>query len=65
MRVILMSTPDFGKPTLQALLDRKHEVVGLVCQPDKPAGRGLRVTAQPMKQAALACGIPVFQPASN
>ena len=38
IRVILMSTPEFGKPTLRALLDRKYEVVGLVCQPDKPAG---------------------------
>jgi methionyl-tRNA formyltransferase len=64
MRVILMSTPEFGKPTLQALLDHRYEVAGLVCQPDKPAGRGLRVTSPPMKQAALACGIPVFQPAS-
>jgi methionyl-tRNA formyltransferase len=64
MRVILMSTPQFGKPTLQALLDHKYKVVGLVCQPDKPAGRGLHVTTPPMKQAALACGIPVFQPAS-
>jgi methionyl-tRNA formyltransferase len=64
MRVILMSTPEFGNPTLQALLDRKYEVVGLVCQPDKPAGRGLRMASPPMKQAALACGIPVFQPAS-
>jgi len=64
MRVILMSTPDFGKPTLRALLDRKYDVVGLICQPDKPAGRGRRMTSPPMKQAALASGIPVFQPAS-
>ena len=64
MRVILMSTPDFGRPTLRALLDRGYDVVGLICQPDKPAGRGLRLTPPPMKQAALAWGIPVLQPAS-
>ena len=64
MRVILISTPEFGKPTLQALLDRKYDVVGLICQPDKPAGRGRRMTSPPMKQAALACGVPVFQPAN-
>lgn len=64
MRVILMSTPDFGIPTLRALLDERYEIVGLVCQPDKPAGRGLRLTEPPMKQAARHFGIPVFQPAS-
>jgi methionyl-tRNA formyltransferase len=64
MRVILMSTPDFGRPTLRALLDRGYDVVGLICQPDKPAGRGLRLTPPPMKQVALAWGIPVLQPAS-
>ena len=64
MRVILMSTPDFGRPTLRALLDRGYDVVGLICQPDKPAGRGLRPTPPPMKQVALAWGIPVLQPAS-
>ena len=64
MRVILMSTPEFGIPTLRALLDHSYDVVGVVCQPDKPAGRGLRVMSPPMKQAALQFGIPVFQPAS-
>jgi len=64
MRVLLMSTPEFGQPTLQALIDRKYDVVGLVCQPDKPAGRGLHLTPPPMKLAALQQGVPVFQPAS-
>ncbi len=64
MRVLLMSTPDFGRPTLRALLDRGYEVVGLVCQPDKPAGRGLRPLSPPMKRVAQAYGVPVFQPAS-
>ncbi len=64
MRVLLMSTPEFGIPTLHALIDHQYDVVGVVCQPDKPAGRGLRVTAPAMKQEALGRGVPVFQPAS-
>jgi methionyl-tRNA formyltransferase len=59
-----MSTPEFGIPTLHALRDRRYEVSGVVCQPDKPAGRGLPLRAPAMKQAAQACGVPVFQPDS-
>ncbi len=61
-RVILMSTPAFGVPTLKALLRRGYDVTGVVSQPDKPTGRGLTVTAPPMKLAALELGVPVFQP---
>jgi len=63
-RVILMSTPAFGVSTLTALLARGYNVVGLVTQPDKPAGRGLPVVPPPMKTAALEHGVPVFQPSS-
>lgn len=59
-----MSTPEFGVPTLHKLVDAGHEIVGVVCQPDKPAGRGLQVTAPAVKQAALASGLPVLQPAN-
>lgn len=63
-RVILMSTPAFGVSTLNTLIARGYNVVGLVTQPDKPAGRGLAVVPPRMKTAALALGVPVFQPAS-
>ncbi len=66
MRVLLMSTPDFGIPTLHALIERHYDVVGVVCQPDKPAGRGLPLRAPAMKQAALALRrsrVPAGQPA--
>lgn len=63
-RVILMSTPAFGVATLNTLIARGYNVVGLVTQPDKPAGRGLAVVPPAMKTAALALGVPVFQPAS-
>jgi methionyl-tRNA formyltransferase len=56
-----MGTPQFAVPTLMAL-DEQHQVVGVVTQPDRPAGRGRQVTASPVKEAALARGLPLFQP---
>src|SRR2546428_169058 len=51
MRVLFYGTPRFALPTLEALL-ASHEVVGVVTQPDRPAGRGRRVTAPPVKERA-------------
>lgn len=59
-----MSTPEFGVPTLHKLAEAGYEFAGVVCQPDKPSGRGLQVTAPAVKQAALALGLPILQPAS-
>ena len=61
MRVLFYGTPAFAVPTLEALLGA-HHVVGVVTQPDRPAGRGQRVTASPVKERALAAGVPVLQP---
>ena len=63
MRVLFYGTPAFALPTLDALRER-HEVVAVVTQPDKPAGRGAKVTAPPVKLVAERAGIPVFQPRS-
>jgi methionyl-tRNA formyltransferase len=63
MRVVFMGSPDFAVPALRALLDH-HEVVLVVTQPDKRAGRGKRMAAPPVKEAALAAGVPVIQPKS-
>ncbi|MCK6579628.1 MAG: methionyl-tRNA formyltransferase [Anaerolineae bacterium] len=60
-KIVFMGTPDFAVPTLQALI-RHHAVVGVVTQPDRPAGRGREVQMSPAKQIALSAGIPVFQP---
>lgn len=60
-RIVFMGTPQFAVPTLLALTDR-YPVVGVVTQPDRPVGRGRAVAASPVKQAAIARGIPVFQP---
>lgn len=62
MRIVYMGTPDFAVPTLQALLDSSHEVVGVFSQPDRPKGRGYKLVPPPVKELALAHGIPVYQP---
>ncbi len=61
MRVIFYGTPEFALPTLEVLLEQ-HEVLAVVTQPDRPAGRGQRLAAPPVKQRAEAAGIPVLQP---
>ena len=62
MKVIFMGTPDFSVGTLETLIEAGHEVVLAVTQPDKPKGRGGKMQYTPVKEAALAHGIPVFQP---
>jgi methionyl-tRNA formyltransferase len=62
MRVLFWGTPDFAVPSLRALLGEAHEVVGVVTQPDRPAGRGRVVQPPPVKEVALEEGIPVLQP---
>lgn len=60
-RAVFMGTPQFAVPCLDALVEIA-EVVGVVCQPDKPQGRGLELAAPPVKQRALELGLPVVQP---
>ena len=62
MRIVFMGTPDFAVPSLEALIARGDTVVGVFTQPDKPKGRGKKLTPPPVKVAAEAHGIPVFQP---
>jgi methionyl-tRNA formyltransferase len=62
LRLVFFGTPAFAVPTLQALLDSRHEVVGVVTQPDRPRGRGQQVLASPVKQLALQHSLPVQQP---
>jgi len=61
MKIVYMGTPAFAVPALE-LLAEKHEVVLVLTQPDKPAGRGNKVTAGPVKEAAEKLGLPVLQP---
>ncbi len=62
MRIIFMGTPDFAVPSLRELHDRGHEIALVVSQPDRPAGRGRKLTPPPVKAAALDLGLPVDQP---
>lgn len=62
MRIIFMGTPEFSVPALRALVDKGHQVIAVVTQPDKPKGRGKAVQMTPVKEAALALGISVYQP---
>jgi len=64
LRIIFAGTPEFARTALAALLASQHEVCAVFTQPDRPAGRGRKLTASPVKQLALQHGIPVLQPAS-
>lgn len=62
MNIIFMGTPEFAVPTLKALIESNHKVVGVFTQPDKAVGRKQVLTAPPVKVCAMENGIPVFQP---
>lgn len=64
MRIIYAGTPEFAVPALQGLIDAEHEIVMVLTQPDRPAGRGMQLKASPVKQLALQHGLRVFQPES-
>lgn len=64
IRIIFAGTPEFSVPPLRALLASPHRVVGVYTQPDRPAGRGRKLSPSPVKEVALDAGIPVFQPAN-
>jgi methionyl-tRNA formyltransferase len=63
MRIVFMGAGEIGVPTLQALLNSEHEVVGVVTQPDKPVGRSQLIEPPPIKKALSGTNIPVLQPA--
>lgn len=63
VRIVFMGTPEFAVPTLQALIDTQ-DVVGVVTQPDRPAGRGQEMRPSPVKVLAESAGLPLFQPAT-
>ncbi len=62
MRVVFMGTPDIAATCLKKILADGFEVVGVYTQPDRPKGRGMKLVASPVKEVALAAGIPVLQP---
>jgi len=64
LKIIFAGTPDFAAVALQSLLDSQHEIIAVYTQPDRPAGRGRKLTASPVKALALEHDIPVYQPVS-
>ncbi len=65
IRLVFLGTPDFSVPTLKGLLGAEDvEVLGVITQPDRPSGRGQKLTSPPVKQVAEAAGLKIFQPKS-
>ncbi|MBW1867022.1 MAG: methionyl-tRNA formyltransferase, partial [Deltaproteobacteria bacterium] len=62
LKIIFMGTPDFSVPALKILPQSGYEVALVVTQPDRPRGRGCKLTPPPVKAAALDLGLPVVQP---
>lgn len=62
MKIVFMGTPDIAVPCLQKIIDEKHDILGVVTQPDKPKGRGKRLGITPVKELAIENNIPVYQP---
>lgn len=64
MRIVFAGTPEFARAALQAIIAAGHEVPLVLTQPDRPSGRGMKLTPSPVKQAAVEAAIPVCQPRS-
>lgn len=62
LKIVFMGTPDFAIPSLEAIVSSGHQIIGVVTQPDKPKGRGKKLTPPPVKEWAIERGIPVYQP---
>lgn len=62
MNILFMGTPDFAKESLEAIYNAKYNIIGVVTNPDRPKGRGMKMLASPVKEFALEKNIPVFQP---
>jgi methionyl-tRNA formyltransferase len=64
MKIVFMGTPDFAVPSLRILLENKYEIVGVITAPDKPAGRGKKVSESAVKKFALEKGLTLLQPSN-
>ena len=62
MKVLFMGTPDFAEESLKSLVEAKYDIVGVVTNPDKPKGRGMKMVASPVKQYAIEKGLKIYQP---
>ena len=62
MKLVFFGTPDFAVPTLNALYESTHDILGVVTSPDQRSGRGLKIQSASVKKKAEKFGIPIFQP---
>ena len=62
MKIVFMGTPDFAEKSLKAIYEAGHEILAVVTNPDKPSGRGMKLTLSPVKVYALEKGLQIFQP---
>lgn len=62
LRILFMGTPDFARESLEAVYNTGYEILGVVTNPDKPKGRGMKMVASPVKEFALEKGLTVYQP---
>lgn len=62
MKILFMGTPDFAAESLEKLYDSNHEIIGVVTNPDRPKGRGMKLAESPVKEFAVLKNIPVYQP---
>ena len=62
MRIVFMGTPDFAKESLEAVYNAGYEILGVVTNPDKPTGRGMKMMASPVKEFAIEKNIKIYQP---
>lgn len=62
LNILFMGTPDFAQESLKSLVENNYKVIGVVTNPDKPKGRGMKLVTSPVKEYALEKNIPVYQP---
>jgi methionyl-tRNA formyltransferase len=62
LKILFMGTPDFAKESLESIFDAGHNIIGVVTNPDKPKGRGLKMVASPVKEFALEKKLKIYQP---
>lgn len=62
LNILFMGTPDFAKESLEAIYKAGHQIIGVVTNPDKPQGRGMKLVTPPVKEFALEKNIPIYQP---
>ena len=62
MKILFMGTPDFAEISLEAIYNEGYEIVGVVTNPDKPKGRGMKMIASPVKEFAIQKNLPIYQP---